>query len=226
MSVETASMQIDGNTNEQSKPNDKEYNFRALEAKYQRQLEQERTERERMARELDEVRKMHQSKQIEEEDDDSEPYIDKRRLNKTLSNLEKKFEEKIEKKAEEKARSMIDLEKRNTWLDTNKDFYEVMQHAEKLVHTNPVLAETILKMPDTFERQKLVYANIKALGLDKPEQKVPSIQEKIDSNRRTPYYQPSGISAAPYASVGNFSPSGQKQSYDKMQELKNRLRLG
>jgi hypothetical protein len=40
--------------NQESKPNDKELNFRALEAKYQKQLEQERQERERLQRELQE----------------------------------------------------------------------------------------------------------------------------------------------------------------------------
>ena len=225
MSVEATPTQGE-NKVEQQKPNDKEYNFRALEAKYQRQLEQERAENARIARELEETRRLQQNKQPEEDEDDSEPYIDKKRLNKTLTNLERKFEEKIDKKAEEKARKLFEEERTNTWLASNQDFYEVMQHAEKFAQKNPVLAEAILKMPEGFERQKLVYSNIKALGLDKPEQKTSSIQEKIDSNKRTPYYQPSGIANAPYSSVGDFSPTGQKQAYQKLQELKARMRLG
>ena len=63
------------------------------------------------------------------------------------------------------------------------------------------------------------------MGFDKPEQKGPSIQDKIDSNKRSPYYQPSGISAAPYAGGGDFSPAGQKNAYAKLQELKSRLRI-
>ena len=50
-------------------------------------------------------------------------------------------------------------------------------------------------------------------------------QEKIDANRKSPYYQPSGVGAAPYASAGDFSDSGQKSAYAKMQELKSRLRI-
>ena len=73
--------------------------------------------------------------------------------------------------------------------------------------------------------QKLVYENIKALGVDKPEQKQNSVQEKIDANKRSPYYQPSGVGSAPYASAGDFSDSGQKNAYAKMQELKKRLRI-
>ena len=101
-----------------------------------------------------------------------------------------------------------------------------MKHAQKLVDKDPELAETILEMPDTFERQKLVYKSIKSLGLHKPEESKESIQSKIDANRRTPYYQPSGVASAPYASQGDFSPAGQKNAYDKLKELKNRLRLG
>jgi len=80
-------------------------------------------------------------------------------------------------------------------------------------------------MPEGFERQKLVYKNIKALGLNMPEVKQPTIQDKIDANKRSPYYQPSGVGTAPYASVGDFSSQGQKQAYAKMQELKNKLRI-
>ena len=90
---------------------------------------------------------------------------------------------------------------------------------------NPELAESILEMPEGFERQKLVYKNIKALGLHKPAEKQASIQDKIDANRRSPYYQPTGVSAGPYAGTGDFSKSGQKNAYDKMQQLKAQLRI-
>lgn len=228
MSVETTSTQLDAavKIDQSAKQNDKEYNFRAQEAKYERLLSQERAEKERIARELEEAKRAQQIKHHDEEDDDSEPYVDKRRLNKTLSKFEKQFEEKIDKKAEEKARKLFEEEKRNAWLESNRDFYDVMQHVEKLYHKNPELAETILKMPEGFERQKLVYSNIKALGLDKPEQKPPSIQEKIDSNRKMPYYQPTGIANAPYSSQSDFSPAGQKRSWEEMKKLQSRLTLG
>ena len=116
-------------------------------------------------------------------------------------------------------------ERKNQWLRQNGDFYDVMQHAQKLYDKDPELAETILEMPEGFERQKLVYKNIKALGLHEAPRPQPSIQETIDRNRRSPYYQPSGVSSAPYANAGDFSPSGQKNAYEKMQELKNRLRI-
>ena len=119
----------------------------------------------------------------------------------------------------------ITEERQNNWMKNNPDFQEVMSHAEKFAQLDPELAETILEMPAGFERQKLVYKNIKALGIHKEKPRESSVQEKIDANRRSPYYQPSGVGASPYGNVGDFSPSGQKQAHDKMQELKNRLRL-
>src|SRR5208337_4554436 len=111
----------------------------------------------------------------------------------------------------------LEEERKNAWLKQNPDFYDLLnQHADKIVKADLELAETILEMPDNFARQKLVYKNIKALGLHKAEQKVPSIQEKIDANRRSPYYQPTGIGTAPYSQVGDFSAVGQKQAFDKM----------
>jgi hypothetical protein len=102
--------------------------------------------------------------------------------------------------------------KQELWLEGNPDFYDVLKHADRFANKAPQLAESILRMPEGFERQKLVYQNIKAFGLDKPEVKEPSIQDKIDANRKTPYYQPSSVGAAPYSSQGNYSAQGQKES--------------
>ncbi len=205
----------------ENKPSDKELNFRALEAKYQRQLEIERTERERLLKEL-ETKSRQQP--VEEEDDD-QPYVDHKKLDKKLTFFERKLEEKIEKKAEEKARMFLDQQKKDSWLKQNPDFYEVLQHAEKFAQKDPELAETILEMPEGFERQKLVYKSIKAMGIHKPEEKIPTIQEKVDANRRSPYYQPSGVGTAPYSTSGDFSKTGQQQAYQKMKELQARLRI-
>jgi len=204
-----------------NKPSDKELNFRRLEERYQRELAAERAEKERLQKEMQQKQKVEDTS----DEDDDEPYIDKKRFNKTLSSFEKKIEEKIEKKAEEKARLLLEQQKQQTWLKQNPDFYDVMQHAEKFAQHDEELAETILQMPEGFERQKLVYKTIKAMGIHKPKQDS-EIQQKIDANRRGPYYQPSNIGTAPYSHSGDFSKTGQKSAYDKMQELKERLRLG
>jgi hypothetical protein len=207
---------------QENKPNDKELNFRALEAKYQRQLEQERQARLEAERQAQEALA---KKQQEDDESDDEPYVDKKRLEKKLARFGQSTQSEIQKAMEVAKESAKEEVKREIWLENNPDFYDVLQHAEKFAQRAPKLAESILRMPEGFERQKLVYQNIKELGVHKPETKQPSIQDKIDANRRSPYYQPSGVGAAPYAAAGDFSPSGQKNAYDKMQELKSKLRI-
>lgn len=207
----------------EAKNNEKELNFRRLEAKYQQELAAERAKREEAERLAQQYQ--NQTQQVQEEEDDSEPYVDHKKLNKTLSKLGMNTHSEIQKAMEQAKRTAKEEVKRELWLENNPDFYEVLNHAEKFAQKAPKLAETILKMPEGFERQQLVYQNIKELGLHKPEQQQPSIQEKIDANRRSPFYQPSGVGAAPYAPTGDFSQGGQKQAYDKMKELQARLRL-
>lgn len=204
------------------KSNDKEYNFRMLEAKYQRQLEAERQEKERLKQEL-EAKKVSPK---DDDDDDDEPYVAHKKLQKKLNQFGQSTQSEIQKAMEIAKQQAKEELKQEMYLQQNKDFYDVLQHAEKLAQHDPELAETILTMPNNFERQKLVYKNIKALGLDRPAPKTPSIQEKIDQNRRSPYYQPSGIGTAPYANAGDFSQAGQKNAYEKLLQLKNNLRLG
>jgi len=203
----------------QNRISDKELNFRALEQKYQRQLEQERAAR----LEAEQRAMQHAS---DDEDDDGEPYIDKKKLNKKLAKFGEQTQKQTETVIEKAVAKALNEERKQNWLRQNNDFYEVLKHAEKLAQHDPELADTILEMPESFERQKLVYKNIKALGLDKPAPKAPSIQEKIDANRRSPYYQPSGIGTAPYAGTGSdYSKAGQQEAYQKMQELKSKLRI-
>lgn len=199
------------------KVSDKEFNFRALEAKYEKKLSEERQARIELEQRL-------KSLPVDDDEDD-EPYVDSKRLNKKLSKFGESTQSEIQKAMEiSKERAKEEL-RQEIWLESNPDFYDTLKHAEKFAERAPRLAESILKMPEGFERQKLVYQNIKALGLDQPEKKQASIQDKIDANRRSPYYQPSGVATAPYASQGDFSPSGQKNAYDKLQELKRNLRI-
>ncbi len=217
------SEQVQQNQTEQ-KTNDKELNFRALEQKYQRQLDQERTARIEAERVAQDALSKRQNIQ-EDDDNDDEPYVDKKKLEKKLAKFGEQTKQQTQSEIQKAVQVAIKEERKENWIKNNPDFYDVLQHAEKLALKDPDLADSILEMPDTFERQKLVYKNIKALGFHKPEEKQSSIQDKIDANKRSPYYQPSGVGSSPYASSGDFSPSGQKNAYDKMQELKNRLRI-
>ena len=207
-------------TSTEAPQTDKELNFRMLEAKYEKRLAEETARREaaeQRAREL--------SKPVEPEDDDSEPYVDHKKLNKKLASFGQNTQSEIQKAMEQAKIAAKEELKQELWLEQNPDFEDVLKHAEKFAQKAPKLAEVILKMPANFERQKLVYQNIKELGLDKPEVKQQSIQEKIDSNRKGPYYQPSGVGTAPYGAQSDFTPGGQKQAYEKMQQLKAQLRI-
>jgi hypothetical protein len=205
----------------EAKPTEKELNFRALEAKYQRQLEQERAAR------LEAERKIQEAMQrnVQEEDDDSEPYVDVKKLEKKLAKFGEQTKQSTQQEIKQAVQAALQEERQSNWVRQNSDFYDVMQHADKLAALHPDLAENILEMPDTFARKQLVYKNIKALGLHQAPQKQPSIQEKIDSNRRSAYYQPTGVAASPYAQAGDFSSSGQESAYKKMMDLKARMRI-
>lgn len=208
---------------QEQKTNDKEFNFRALEAKHKAEIEGERKERERLSREVEELKRLHTSNQ---DDSYDEPYVDQKKLNKELAKLGEQTKQFTKSEINQSVQQALEEERQNNWLKNNSDFYDVMQNAERIYQKDPELAETILKMPDNFERKKLVYRNIKAMGLDRPESKQPSIQEKIDANRKSPYYQPSGVATAPYQAGGDYSEAGMKSSYEKMQQLKKQLRLG
>lgn len=212
---------IQENQAQDQKNNDKEMNFRKLEQKYQAQMQEERNARLQAEKRMQEL----EQRQMQEEDVDPEPYIDHKRLKKEQEKFGKQIHQQTQSEIQKAVSQALQEERKNNWIKINSDFYQVLEHAEKLAIKDPDLAESILDMPESFERQKLVYKNIKALGLHKPDQREPTVQEKIDANRRSPYYQPSGVGAAPYQSHSDFSPGGQKQAYDKMKELQARLRI-
>lgn len=206
-------------------PSDKELNFRKQEAMYQRMLE----EKDRRLAELEQERQVRSKSALheEEEDDTSEPYVDHKRLNKKLAKQGQTTQSEIQKAMEYAKLSAKEELKQEMWLENNPDFFKVLELADKFAARAPKLADNILRMPEGFERQKLVYYNIKELGLDQPEKKKSDTQDRIDANRQSPYYQPSGMGTAPYGSDrGDFSDSGQKAAYEKIQQLKANLRLG
>lgn len=200
------------------KQNDKELNFRRLEEKYQRELTQERQARLELEQRLKSIPQ-------DDDDDDGEPYVDKKKLNKTLAKHGQQVKQETQSEIQRAVQIAITEERQQNWVKKNSDFNDVLKHAQSLYEHDQELAETILEMPESFERQKLVYKSIKALGLHLEKPKQPSVQEKIDANRKSPYYQPSGVGAAPYSGSGDFSQGGQKQAYEKMQQLKSQLRI-
>ncbi len=210
---------------EPQKTSDKEFNFRQLEARYEKQFQEERAARLEAERIASEYRSL-KSKADEEEEEDSEPYVDHKNLNKKLNKHEQKVKKETQSDIQKAIYQTKEEVKRELWLEQHSDFYDTLnKYADKFAERSPKLARSILALPDSFERQQLVYENIKELGIDRPEVKEPSVQEKIDANKRSPYYQPTSVGSAPYSAQSDFSKSGQKTAYEKMQELKNRVRI-
>jgi hypothetical protein len=229
MTLPTQAQENQAQPTDAQKASDKEYNF----AQMRKQLDHERQEKQKFEARLAELEHQRAAtarkpyKDDDDDDDTDEPYVDEKRLKKKLSKFEENLDKKIEQKAEEKARTLIDEERRNNYLRENADFNDIMNPdlLQKFHDKFPKLTESILRMPDGFERQKLVYEGVKALGLHKKEEPKESIQGKIDQNKKNPYYMPSGQGSAPYGNNGDFSPTGQKSAYAKMQELKRNLRI-
>lgn len=214
---------------QEAQASDKELNFRRLQEKYEKQIEQERqaTLEERRARVEAERRaqEMENSRRHNDDDDDEEVFVDKKRLEKRLASFGDHQKKQTKEETKQEIHAILEEERWNMWRNQNKDFDDVMKHADKIPEVNPELAETILAMPPGVKRQQLVYHSIKTMGLNQPRSQEQSPQQKIDANRKSPYYQPSGLSASPYAPVGDFSKTGQKQNYDKMKELIARVRI-
>lgn len=221
------SQEVRTDTTEQNLAKQRQMYERKLEAERQEKLQwQERAAAaERAAQERAKMSPLN-----EDDDDDSEPYVDKRKLKKTLTKFGEETKQQTRQEIQAAVEEALQNERRSNYLRENNDFNEVMNEdtLARFSTKHPRLAENILRMPDGFERQKLVYENIKALGLDKPEAKGPSVQDKINANRRSPYYQPSSVGAAPYdsgPSGKDYSDSEKKNAYQKMRELKDRLRI-
>jgi hypothetical protein len=193
---------------------------------YESQLEQERQARLQLEQRLADIeRSKHQH---DDEDDDNEPYVDKKRLAKTTSKVKQEIKQESQVEIKNAIQQALEEDRRQRWLEANPDFEETMSHADKLAQMDPELARSILAMPETFERQKMVYRNIKLLGVHKPKAPESGIQAKIDANKRNPL-QPFGVGAAPYGiSNGGYTPSKSEgeNAYKQMQALKDRLRLG
>lgn len=195
---------------EVTKQNDKEYNF----AQLRKQLEEERQARLK----LEESIKTKQVS-ITDDDDDDEPYVDKKRLKKTLDKTIPQIKEEAKAEIRAELKKELDEERRSNYLRENTDFQQVLQaeNIQRFAERNPRVAEAMLRMPDTFERQQLLYEQIKAMGMHKKEE--PKIQDTINKNLKSPYYRPTSETSPPYAATGDFSETGQKNAYQKMQEL-------
>ena len=126
---------------------DKEMNFRKLE---------QRLEQERQARELAEQRALAAEKAAQERektsklneeplDDDDEPYVDRKRLEKRLNRFGEQTKAQTQAEIQQAVQTALDQERRSTYLKENNDFQQVMSSdlVQKFADKHPRLAENI-----------------------------------------------------------------------------------
>ena len=195
-------------------------------------LEQERKARQSAEQELQQLKKEKEErvKRSKDDDDDDfgdEPYVDPRSFKKVLAKEKENIRKEVKEEVRTEIRQAIEQEKVQDYLKQNPEFEKTMapENIQRFAEKFPSMAEAILKMPDGFERQRLVYEAIKSTGANKPPESQQSVQQKINANQRSPYYQPASSGTAPYNAVGDFSEAGQKNAFAKMRELQARIRL-
>ena len=202
------------------KQSDKELNFRQLEAKYQRQLDQERSARieaERIAQEAT------QKKQIVQDDDDNddEPYVDKKKLEKKLARFGEQTKQQTKSEIQVAVQQAIQEERKQNWMNQILIFTMFFNMQRNLLKEIPILQNLFLICQIHLKGKSLFIKTLRLLVYINQKQNN-HLFRKIDANKRSPYYQPTGTGTAPYASQGDFSPQGQKQAYEKMKELKSK----
>src|SRR2546429_4279944 len=123
------------NQTQENKPSDKELNFRALEAKYQKQLDQERSARLEAERLVQEA--LAKKNQLDDDDDDNEPYVDKKRLKKHLNQFGEQFKQQTQQEINSAIHQAVSEDRKQRWIKDNPDFADVVsQNAQKLYETH------------------------------------------------------------------------------------------
>ncbi len=236
-STQTVQQSAENQTQESStKSKDKELNFAALRRQKEQaehELQQERDRRTALEAQIEAnkaqaISTQHPSQDDEDDLDDNEPYVDKKSLKRHLRKFERINDEKITRKAEEIAQKLL-ADERKAYQEIRlksemPDFEHVVteESAQRLSEKYPDLAKRILKVADENLRKELAYQTIKDLSLHKKEEPKSNVQEQIAAKQRVPYYYPSNI-ASPPATSTDFSETGKKNAYEKMQSLiKNR----
>src|SRR5689334_19308740 len=107
---------IQDNQSPESKQGDKELNFRALEARYKQQLEQERQARMEAERKVEEALKRREP---QDDDDDDEPYVDKKKLNKTLAKFGEQTKQQTQNEIQKEVHKALTEERRQNWVKNN-----------------------------------------------------------------------------------------------------------
>lgn len=209
---------------------DKELNFRKLEAAREQDREariRAEMEAQMLRREMEEIKQMLQPKE-KDPLDGVEDYVDPARLiakfDKERSAFERKAKEIAKKTYEELEQQKVENEKKNYLQRLKKDlpdFDQVMNEASisQLEKIDPVFLETVLAVPDDYERRLMTYKKLKSLS--KPEEKK-SIQTKVVENQQNPYYIPNGSGTPAAVQIDLRSKEAREAAYAKLKAAQRR----
>lgn len=217
-------VQIENTQENQSQANSKEMNFRALEAKYRRELEEERRAREEAERKYQESQNRYVN--YEDDDDDDDGYVDAKKFKKLKKELQQntsQYAKKTEAEIERKVREELEKKEIKNWFESHKDYEEVVstENCQYLIENHPQLARIIESLPQGFQKQQLAYETLKNLASKSKEKE--DVQNQIYKNQHGAHYHPSGHGTMPYSKNVDFSQTGQKKAYEKMMEMKRRM---
>lgn len=208
---------------------DKELNFRKLEEARLREREEKmrlEMQNETLQNELKEIKEYLKPKErdpFEDIDDYIEPEVKKAlvdKFNRFGSSFERKAEEIAEKKYQEIQRQKEEAEKKNflpKLQNEFNDFDQVMteQNIMEIGEKDPTFLQTVLMVPDEYEKRKFLYQRIKANKSNAEPEK--TVQDRVRQNQKNPYHVPS--SASPTSDAIDFdldSPGARESAYQKL----------
>lgn len=218
----------------EKKASDKEFNFRRLEAEREKEREariKAELEAQMRQKELEEIKEYLKPKEkdpFDDSDDVIDPELRSRieaKLAKERSTFERKAEEIAKSTYERIQREKEEAEKKNYLQKLRgefKDYDDVVseQNLAVMFEKDPVFAEAALKIPDDYDRRKLVYARIKALG---PQEEAPSVKDKVLENQKNPYHVPSG--SAPTSNAVDYdlnTRESREAAYKRLKQAQRR----
>lgn len=212
--------------------NDKELNFRRLEA--QRDQEKEARMRaemqtEMLKKEFDSLRTMMQPKEIDPLDEIQDlSELEPRKLKEILSKrdqiLRKEAEDSAIRRFEEKQKENKRANFLTVLRDKYSDYDDVMNEdvVAQIQEQEPDAIDAISSIEDPLMRREKAYKFIKKRIASHSSEKKASIQEKVEENLSNPYMIP-GTSGAPSPMDYDLgSPSARKAAYAKLKAAQRR----
>lgn len=183
-------------------------------------------EREMLRKQLDEIRQANQPKE-EDPLDGVDDYIDKERLQLIRQKDKVAFQKEAEMIANRTYEARRREEEKQNFLPRLKsqfhDYDSVMSEANiaKLEQTSPAFLKTVLKIDDDYERRLLTYEYLKS-QIGKIEEPKSSIQDRVEENKRNPYYSPAGSGTPAAVDFDIKSKSARDQAYAKLKAAQRR----